>query len=123
MVYIESASRLQKAVLWELGTTATSTGKAKVKAAAEISVRWVEAESQGLSEAGETIRLDSKAVVNQDIEVGSLMWLGSLSSLPSPVTDLYKVVSFSKVAGIKATRFRRSVGLQRYSDTLPPIET
>ena len=123
MVYLETSSRRQKAVLWAAGTEHTSEGRKKVIAAVEIDVRWEEKQQDALNEAGEIIRVDAVAVVNQTVAVGSLMWLGELEDWVAATGGLKEVVSFSSVPNIKATRFRKTVGLVRYSESLPPIET
>ena len=121
MVRFETTSRTQKAVLYASSTDHTSQGQKKVAAAVELDVRWEEGQSDALNDRGETIRIDATAVVDQDITVGSLVWLGAKDDLPSPVTDLKEVVSFSKIPNQKGTVFRRVVGLIRYSNALPPI--
>ena len=123
MVYIESASRRQKATYWAAGTTSTSAGQKKVQASIEIKVRWEDKEQDALNAQGETIRVDAVAVVNRDIEVGSIMWLGAKRDWTTATGNLKKVISFSKIPNIKGTRFRRVVGLERFSESLPTIET
>lgn len=121
MVRFETTSRHQKAVLYASSTGHTSQGQKKVSAAVELDVRWEEGQSDALNERGETIRVDATVVVDRDITIGSLMWLGAKDDLPSPVTSLKEVVTFSKIPGLKSQVFRRIVGLIRYSDSLPPI--
>lgn len=123
MVYIESTSRRQDATLWAAGTESTSTGRKKVLANTAIKVRWEDREQDALNAVGETIRVDALAVVNRDIAIGSLMWLGKRANWTATTGDLKEVVTFSKVPNLKGTRFRRTVGLVRYSDDLPPIQT
>ena len=76
MVYLETTSRRQRATYWPAGTTSTSTGQKKVQAPIEIKVRWEDKEQDALNAEGEVIRVDASAVVDRDIEVGSIMWLG-----------------------------------------------
>lgn len=123
MVRLESASRRQKATLWPAGTESTSAGQKKVAAAVEIDVRWEDKEEDALDEKGEVIRIDAAVIVNQNIEVGSLMWLGRKRDWSETVGNLREVVSFSKIPTLKGKRFRRVAGLKRFSDTLPPIQT
>ena len=122
MVYIETMSRRQKATLWAAGTESTSIGRKKVLPSVEISVRWEDKEQDALNAEGETIRVDSLVVVDRDVAVGSLMWLGEKADWTTSAGNLREVLSFSKVPNIKGTRFRRTVGLIRYSDDLPPIQ-
>lgn len=122
MVYIETTGRKQKATLWAAGTESTSIGQKKVLAAVEIDVRWEEKQQDALNEQGETIRVDALVVVGQDIAVGSLMWLGELADWSAATGNLKEVVAFSKIPSLKGTRFRRTVSLVRYSESLPPIQ-
>lgn len=123
MVYIESMSRRQNATLWAAGTESTSTGRKKVLASVAIKVRWEDEEHDVLGAGGETIKAHTLVVVDRDIAIGSLMWLGKRANWTAAVGDLKEVVSFSKVPNIKGTRFRRVVSLIRYSNALPPIQT
>ena len=122
MVRFETTSRNQKAVLYASSAAPlTSIGQKKVDAAVELDVRWEEGQSDALDANGEKIRVDALVVVDRDITIGSLMWLGAKDDLPSPVTDLKEVVAFAKIPNEKGTTFRRTVGLIRYSNSLPPI--
>lgn len=123
MVYIESMSLRQDATLWAAGTESTSIGRKKVLANTAIKVRWEESEQDALDAEGETIRVDALAVVDQDIAIGSLMWLGKRANWTVATGELKEVVTFSKIPNLKGTRFRRTVGLIRYSNDLPPIQT
>lgn len=123
MVKIETTRRRQYAVLWAAGTTYTEIGRKKVQRAVQVEVRWEEKQTDAMNAHGESIRIDATVVVDQDVEIGSLMWLGELADWTSSSGDIYEVVSFSKVPNLKQTRLRRVVGLVRYSDSLPSIET
>jgi hypothetical protein len=121
MVRPGRSGRKQKAVYWAPLETSTSTGRKKVGATkTELEVRWEASQADALDGNGETILLDAQVKVYQDIGIGGLMWLGALTSLPSPPTNLYEVVTFEKVPNTKGTDYERWVGLQRYSDALPP---
>lgn len=121
MVYLESMGRKQKAVLWAASTASTSIGRKKVTAAIEIDVRWENSQSDGLDADGETIKFDATVQVYQDVAVGSLLWLGELADWTATTGGLFEVQTVGKIPNLKSTRFRRILGLRRYSDTLPPI--
>lgn len=121
MVYIESMGRTQKAVLWAAGTTSTSIGRKKVSAAVEIDVRWENVQRDALGDDGETIVTDATVQVYQDVAVGSLVWLGELADWSTSVGGLHEVVTVGKIPNLKGTRFRRILGVIRYSNSLPPI--
>ncbi|KKN70648.1 hypothetical protein LCGC14_0429210 [marine sediment metagenome] len=117
---IETISRHQKAVLWAANGF-DDFGEPKVDAATEITVRWQEGLQEAVDPNGNTIALDAVVVVNQDVTVGSIMWLGKKDDLASPPVDLKQVVSFSKIPDVKGRVFRRKVGLIRYSNELPAL--
>jgi len=117
----ETVSRKQKAIYWAPLTTSTSSGRKKVSATkVELKVRWVPRQSDALDAQGETIRLDVRVKLNQDVAIGGLMWLGALTALPTTVTNLFEVVSFDSTPNLKGKSYDRWAGLQRYSNALPP---
>lgn len=114
----ESTHRKQKAVL-RAASGFDDYGEAKVTAAVEIDVRWENRRDEVLDANGNTIGVDATVVVNQDIAIGSIMWLGLLKNFSAPFTNLMEVVTFNKVPDIKGRKFRRVVNLIRYSDQIP----
>lgn len=119
----ENSSRYQKAVLWAAGVAngVDDYGEQKVSAAAELDVRWEERRQEALDPNGETIAVDAVAVVDQDIVVGSIMWLGDIDDVATPPVDLKQVVAFNKIPDVKGGRFRQTVGLIRFSNKLPTL--
>jgi len=120
MPHLETLSRRQKAVLWEYDSV-DSHGRPLLKAAREITVRWDRTQHEGTDPLGNTITLDCALVVNEDIPVNSVMWLGALADLPGTPTELKKVALAGKVPDIKGRQYYRTVSLVRYSDTLPDL--
>jgi hypothetical protein len=122
-----TASLKQNAVLWSAAYSSggdpvtISTGQQKVNAAVALKVRWEEKETDSLDADGNTIRLDGVVVVDRDVTIGSILWLGDKKTMPTAPTDLHEVVTFNKTIAIKGKRYRRVCGVQRYSDSLPPI--
>lgn len=118
--------RKQKAILWPVGSTYTDSGRQKISATyQELDVQWDNSQHQMIGSDGETIAIDVAVVVAQDVAEGSIFWLGPESDLPSPlanISNLYEVISSSKVLNVKGSRYRRTLGLQRYGDKLPPTE-
>jgi len=96
-------------------------GQVTINAAVELDVRWEEGRKETLDPKGNVIAIDATVVVDRDIVVGSIMWEGALADVASPPVDLYQVVTRSKVPNVKGRKFRRTVGLMRYSDSLPTI--
>lgn len=120
----ETTHRFQKAVLWTAVTTGVKSsdyGEHKVNAKIQILVRWEERRREAIDPNGNTIAVDIVAVVNQDIPVGSIMWLGDIDDVAIPPVDLKEVVTFNKIPDIKGRNYRRTVGLIRYSNELPTL--
>jgi hypothetical protein len=114
----------QDAVYFAVGTERTSTAQRKVYAGIPIKVRWTEGQQEALDEHGSPIRLDARVVVDRSIAIGSILWLGKLTDFDSDNTsDLFEVTTIKETKNLRANQTRRVLGLQRYSDTLPPIQT
>ena len=118
MPAIETSDLHQKAVLW---TTSgfDDYGDPTIGSPVELNVRWETGQKESLDSQGNTIALDSIAVVDQAVAVGSVMWLGALADVPSPATDLRSVVGYSEIPDLKNREFRRTVSLMKLSNELP----
>jgi len=113
----------QKAVLWAASGTDES-GSVTVSAAVEINVRWEEKQSQVLDAQGQVVAVDITVVIDQDIAVNSLLWLGAKEDLADVPVDLKQVIGRNKVPTLRKGRtqkYRRTVGVIRYSNELPTI--
>ncbi len=117
---IEVANMNQKAVLYAANGY-DDYGEPKVAAAVEIDVRWLTGRRESIDAQGNTIALDSQAVVDRNIPIGSALWLGALADIPSPVTDLQTVIDYQETPDIKARNFRRTITLAKLSDELPGL--
>ena len=119
---LEEACRNQKAMLWAKDGIARDGSYTVSSTGTEIKVRWENQRTEALDPNGETIAVDAVVIVAQTIVVGSIMWLGAESDLPSglvPISNIMQVVSFSSVPDVKGRQFRKRVGLVRFTDTLP----
>lgn len=115
---IETFHRHQTAVLWP-ATGFDGYGQPTVGAAVEIMVRWEATKRQVPDAAGSNIALDAEAVVDRKIKPGSNMWLGKLADYAAGETK-FVVKDCVEVPDVKNRHVRRTVGLVRQSDTLPP---
>lgn len=123
MKKIESSDRHQYAVMW-VPSGYTQTGDKEVSEGVELSVRWEDNISSPRPEKGDEVQFDARIVVNQDIELGSLFWLGKEEELPDPVssvTKLYEVIDFKSVPDVKGRNFRKVCLLKKWSNTLPDL--
>lgn len=114
--------RFQKAVLWvRMGYD--RNGQPVVSAhPIEINVRWDDTYRQVASPKGTPTVIEAVAVVDRDIPIGSLMWLGTLASLPgtgsSPTQDVMEVHSFNGIPDLKNRVEYREVNLKRFKNVL-----
>lgn len=120
MVTVETSHRLQRAVLWK-ASGFDNNGKVTVDPAEEIDVRWVEKRRGTLDAQGNTIAVDATAVVDQEIVVGSILWLGNMDDLPAIPVNLKQVATYDETPDLRGRETARSVGLVRYSETLPSL--
>lgn len=118
---LETADLHQKVVLYEKSGAPDRFGESKVKAAVEIDARWELVQRTITGPNGNPLAIDSVAVVDQDIPLGSLLWLGKKADLPSPVTNLREVVAKEETPDLKNRFTYREVLLRRYRDSLPDI--
>jgi hypothetical protein len=121
MTVLEDDCLFQKAVLWMASATETNTsGERKVNSSkVEISVRWENSQQETTDGRGNTVSTIAKIWVDRDIEEGSILWLGKLRELPSTLSNLKKVVNFTKTPDIKGREFERTCTLAHHGDTLP----
>lgn len=85
----------------------------------EISVRWEETYKESIDPRGNPILITDTVVVDQDIAVGSILWLGELSAFSSPYTNLRIVNEYRETPDLKNIHRRRVVELGHWSDHLP----
>ena len=117
---MESSDLHQKAVLYTLSDR-DNYGRVTLNAGKEISVRWENKQSEVLDSQGVSIATDTVVYVNQDIDIGSILWLGKKIDLPSTPTELKQVISSQKIPDVKNRAFRRRLMLMKYSDDLPDL--
>jgi hypothetical protein len=120
---LETMDRHQKACLWVRAGTNSLGQDYVANPPVEIMVMWDDRQTRALDSQGNTITVDVMADVAQDIEIGSIMWLGRMADLPypshTPASGLMQVKTFSKTLDIKGRNARREVGLMRFTNTLP----
>ncbi|MHC4686853.1 MAG: hypothetical protein ACYTEW_21465 [Planctomycetota bacterium] len=116
----ESSDRKQKAVLWA-ATGFSDYGRHKVSDPVEIKVRWEERRREFTDANGNTIAVDASVVVDREVAVGSIMWLGKKADLATPPVNLKEVVGYGAIPDVKGRKIRRTVLLTRYSNELPAL--
>ena len=117
---IETSDLTQKAVL--LGRTGRDMyGKVTTAAAKEIDVRWEVNEEQILESGNTVVATTANVVVNEEIEKGSILWLGLIIDFVTPYNDLHEVYLSRNIPDIKGRNFRRTLKLIRFTDKLPSL--
>ena len=120
---LERTDRRQKAVYWAT-TGVDDYAQPTLAAPIEIDVRWNDQRHEATDSQGNTITLDGSVVLLIDVDIGALMWLGTLSDWyatgsAGQDTGLMRVVMFNATLDIKGRNVRREAGLKRYKDKEP----
>lgn len=109
----------QKAVYWPYSSN-DRYGQPTIGTATEVDCRWEQTEGEYLDDQNVKRSFQITAHVAVVIEAQSLMWLGKLADLPSPVTSgLYKVVNASNIPDIKGHHPKYTLSLAKYGGSLP----
>lgn len=124
MPAFETMDRYQVAVLWPKTGTNRNGQPIVSPTPVQIRVRWDDQQAERLDPQGNTIRIDATVVVDREIEVGSIMYKGSISDFAGTGSDeepagLMLVKSYDETPDIKKRFKRRVVTLMRYTDSLP----
>lgn len=120
---METSHLKQKATYLAANGTVDVYGKQKLSTAIEIEVRWEEKSENILEPDGTVTAVTDVVIVDRDIPVRSIMWLGSLLDFNNRAThtDLREVYKFDKTPDIKGRNFRRVCKLVRHSNQLPEV--
>lgn len=137
MPSLEEMDLRQCAIVWrKLSGRAgyTDSGEAVVASPEEIAVRWVEGQSDALKPDGTTVRLDGRITTDQDIPVGSQLWLAPNEDLPAldqwyesgSSGEEVEVMTVEALTGrarsLCGKHTRREYGLVKYMGTPSPQE-
>jgi len=129
MPALETKDLYQRALVWTFSGNYDRNGQPIINLSTpmEISVRWNWRKARATTPDGNTITLDASVVVGERVNVGSLMWLGTLedwngvgSSSSSSAKDnqLCQVKTVNWLKDIKGRNRRHELGLMRFKDTL-----
>lgn len=125
---LEHMDMTSKAVLWTF-VRHDRDGFPLVEEPVQLCCRWEEINKEMVDADGNRIAVDVVLAVPQQIVMGSLMWEGKLTSLPTvdsirtPPRDLYEVVGRDRGKELKGRVVRYEFGLRRYKDKLPRLVT
>lgn len=96
---------VQSATYWAPGAE-DGYGQKSFAAGVDIPVRWDARERESQDRFGKTVFSKATVIVNEDLEVGGMLRLGTLDDLdsdPNPLEleDAYEIISFDKIPMIK----------------------
>jgi len=111
----------QDAVYWSFSGV-DNYGEVKVSSPIALKVRWEDTQSEIASPEGDTIRSDAQVYVDRVIAEGSMLWKGHIDDLPSPVTNVKKVVASSDIPNIKGRANEYRLDVVKFGDSLPTVE-
>lgn len=114
-----SSSLHQSAVLWASDGSTNDKGRQTVGAATDISCRWQEEVHEVVGPDGEPQQATHKVFINQDITLGSIMRQGTVATLPTPLTNLFKVIGYGESPDIRGRDPVRYVSLAAHNNRLP----
>jgi len=117
---LETSSLKQDAVLWPFSSF-NASGDIQVSVATPVKVRWESISSESVSAEVAPEAKNISVYVDRVISVGSVMRLGKLRQLPTPVDKVMEVINYDEVPDIKARYYQRTVTLRKYGNTLPTI--
>ena len=120
MMVLETTERNQSAILWTIAGH-DNYGDVTLNDPIEIKVRWEHKQSEQLVPDGSKISVVAEVVVDRDIDLESILWLGTLADLPTTPTELKQVIFSRKIPDIKGRHYRRVVSLMVYSNSLPEL--
>lgn len=113
-----TAHRHQSAVLWRYGGT-NDEGQVVVYDPIQLTVRWDETRQDVLNPlSGQMVTKVANVVVDQEIALGSILWLGLLADIGS-ASDFRQVIEYRETPNWNKTLIRRVVGLMRFGNSLP----
>lgn len=123
---LETMDRNQHAVLWHRKTlngkpASTRLGKPLVNAPVDVMVQWDDSYTQNHSAKDNKVQADGTIFWNADIEIGSMLWLGTVASLPGDGTavELLEVVYVNQTPDLKARVVEYEYGVKRFTDQIP----
>lgn len=122
MPALESMDLYQTAVVWP-AQGFDPYSEVKVGDPYETQVRWNDAQAEALDPQGNTVALDATVIVDVDIPIESIMFLGEIADYNAvagqPGVKLMQVKTFNNVYDLKCRFQRRQAGLMRYRASLP----
>lgn len=117
----EKTGKKLKAVVFDTNKTSDRYGVLKVSSTPrEISCHYEIGFTETVFVDGKPVSIDATVYCNEQLTPGSTVWLGKLSSLPDPISDLMYVVSSQVFSDIKGRKKNYLSRLSRKSNSQSP---
>mgnify|MGYP000421490687 CR=1 FL=1 len=105
----------QKAVYWSPASL-DSFGKPTWNTPTEIDCRWTDAVEEFINPEGERVLSRAKLIVDRDLEIKGVLWLGKLVDLvdasnPKNNDNAWEILQTKKTANMRGTKYLRQVYL------------
>lgn len=110
----------EEAVLWARSGF-DKKGIPKVTTPVEIMSRWEKGARQIMGPEDVPIGATGNVMVDREITVGSLLWLGELEDLPDAPSGLVEVIDYEEIPDVKGEEKQRNVVVRRWKDSLPTV--
>lgn len=98
-----------------------SHGEPTVIDPVEIDTHWESGLRERMGENDNPIAISGTILVDRDIALNSILWLGELVDLPASPTNLVEVVDFDKIPDDKGRKFQRTVFVKKWKEDLPTV--
>lgn len=120
---LEYADHHQNIVYWEVAGT-DSYGKVIVKAPVGLKARWEPSFNVVVGANGERVASEVIVHCRKDFVLGSIIWYGKITSLPSTenLYGLYEVLYKEETPDLKNRHLNRAAYLGRFRDSLPAVQ-
>lgn len=119
---LERMDLVETIALWEFAGV-NEFGEALVTDPIDIQARWVDAKRRGGGVDSDEIAYDATIVTSTDLIIGSIVWRGSVDSIPGtsevPESDLFEVVDRRIASDLKGRHTRYEMRLARFNNALP----
>ena len=116
---VETIGRLQTVVLWPF-VKRDEYGEVVVGPPRGIKVRFQLVSKQAIDPLGRIIAIDAEMVVNEDISIDSLVFLGPME-LATAGSQKMAVKTKTMTPDIHNVHIRRTVGLMRHNSAVVPL--
>ena len=113
--------RTQSVVCWERAGT-DEYGEPTVSDPISLTVRWERGLAQEIRPSSNPTAIDATLWVDRDLEIGSMVRIGSLLDLPGTADEILEVVEMQTIPDIKGRAYERVALCRRYRDMLPTVE-